>query len=150
MKLLPIILEYIYDDAELLIYHNFNDVEIEVWESPHTKELRDGKKRVPERKMLLDLIITSLPSIINTLFSSGRPKYRPIKMDDQNKFRFTVRNIVGESRPQAILQVEELNNNKLVLNVITFMNTGKDIFGIKNTNKSKFILDLGEKDLDNK
>lgn len=150
MKLLPIILEYIHDDAELLIYHYFNDVEIEIWESPHTKEFRDGKKRVPEKKVLLDLVIISLPSIVNALFSSGRPKYKPINMDDPLKFRFTIRKIDGESRPQAILQVEELNNNKLVLNIITFMDTGKDIFGIKNTDKSKFILDLGEKDLDNK
>jgi hypothetical protein len=68
-------------------------------------------------------------------------------MDDEKKIRFGVRRIKGQSRPQMILQVEELTDNKIVLNVITNLDTGQDLYGINNTNKVRFIIDLGEKDL---
>lgn len=149
MKLLPILLEYIHDDADLIVYETINGVEIEVWSSPHTEEFRDGKRRVPDKRIFLNLIKNSLPYIIDKYFKSG-VKYRLIDKNDPQKIRFVVRKIKGQSRPQSILQVEELTENKIVLNVITFLDSGSDLYGVNNKNLVRFILDIGEKDLVNK
>ena len=149
MKLLSILLEYIHDDADLIVYENINGVEVEVWNSPHTEELRDGKKRVPDRKIFLNLVKNSLPYIIDKYFKSG-VKYRLIDKNDPQKIRFAVRKIKGESRPQLLLQIEELTEDKIVLNVITFLDSGSDLYNINNKNSIRFILDMGEKDLVNK
>jgi hypothetical protein len=149
MKLLPILLEYIHDDSDLIIYDTIDGIDVEVWESPHTNELRDGKKRIPDRRIFLNLITASLPHIVEKYFKSGA-KYKLIDKNEPQKRRFAVRRIKGQSRPQLILQIEELTENKIVLNVITFMDTGSDLHGINNTYAIRFILDLGEKDLVNK
>jgi hypothetical protein len=149
MKLLPILLEYIHDDADLIVYENINDVEVEVWNSPHTEELRDGKRRITDRRIFLNLVKNSLPYIVDKYFKSG-VKYRLIDKNDPQKIRFAVRKIKGQSRPQLLLQVEELTEDKIVLNVITFLDSGSDIYNINNKNSIRFILDMGEKDLVNK
>jgi len=92
------------------------------------------------------LVQDSILPIVNKYFKSGK-QFRKISMDDDKKIRFAVRRIKGQSRPQMILQVEELTDNKIVLNVITHLDTGQDLYGINNINKVRFILDLGEKDL---
>jgi hypothetical protein len=149
MKLLPILLEYIHDDADLIVYETINDVEVEVWNSPHTEELRDGKRRITDRRIFLNLVKNSLPYIVDKYFKSG-VKYRLIDKNDPQKIRFAVRKIKGQSRPQLLLQVEELTEDKIVLNVITFLDSGSDIYNINNKNSIRFILDMGEKDLVNK
>lgn len=149
MKLLPILLEYIHDDADLIVYETINDVEVEVWNSPHTEELRDGKRRITDRRIFLNLVKNSLPYIVDKYFKSG-VKYRLIDKNDPQKIRFAVRKIKGQSRPQLLLQVEELTEDKIVLNVITFLDSGSDIYNINNKNSIRFILDMGEKDLGNK
>ena len=149
MKLLPILLEYIHDDADLIVYETINDVEVEVWNSPHTEELRDGKRRITDRRIFLNLVKNSLPYIVDKYFKSG-VKYRLIDKNDPQKIRFAVRKIKGQSRPQLLLQVEELTKDKIVLNVITFLDSGSDIYNINNKNSIRFILDMGEKDLVNK
>jgi hypothetical protein len=149
MKLLPILLEYIHDDADLIVYENINDVEVEVWNSPHTEELRDGKRRITDRRIFLNLVKNSLPYIVDKYFKSG-VKYRLIDKNDPQKISFAVRQIKGQSRPQLLLQVEELTEDKIVLNVITFLDSGSDIYNINNKNSIRFILDMGEKDLVNK
>jgi hypothetical protein len=149
MKLLPILLEYIHDDADLIVYENINDVEVEVWNSPHTEELRDGKRRITDRRIFLNLVKNSLPYIVDKYFKSG-VKYRLIDKNDPQKIRFAVRKIKGQSRPQLLLQVEELTEDKIVLNVITFLDSGSDLYNINNKHSIRFILDIGEKDLGNK
>jgi hypothetical protein len=149
MKLLPILLEYIHDDADLIVYETINDVEVEVWNSPHTEELRDGKRRITDRRIFLNLVKNSLPYIVDKYFKSG-VKYRLIDKNDPQKIRFAVRKIKGQSRPQLLLQVEELTEDKIVLNVITFLDLGSDLYNINNKHSIRFILDIGEKDLGNK
>jgi hypothetical protein len=70
-----------------------------------------------------------------------------IDKDDPKKVRFAIRRIKGQSRPQMILQIEELTENKITLNMITFLDNNKDLFSINNPNQTRFILDIGEKDL---
>lgn len=149
MKLLHILLEYIHDDADLIVYETINGVEVEVWNSPHTEELRDGKRRITDRRIFLNLVKNSLPYIIDKYFKSGT-KYRLIDKNDPQKIRFAVRKIKGQSRPQLLLQVEELTEDKIVLNVITFLDSGSDLYNVNNKNSVRFILDMGEKDLVNK
>lgn len=139
-------LEYIHDDADLIFYETVDGVDVEFWKSPHTEEYRGLKKRIPESKVFMKLVQDSILPIVNKYFKSGK-KFRKISMDDEKKIRFAVRRIKGQSRPQMILQVEELTDDKIVLNVITHLDTGQDLYGINNTNKVRFILDLGEKDL---
>ena len=150
MKLLntirQILLEYIHDDSDLIFYETVDGIDVEFWKSPHTEELRGSKKRVPESKVFMKLVQDSILPIVNKYFKSGK-QFRKISMDDDKKIRFAVRRIKGQSRPQMILQVEELTDNKIVLNVITHLDTGQDLYGINNINKVRFILDLGEKDL---
>ena len=114
-------LEYIHDDADLIFYETVDGVDVEFWKSPHTEEYRGLKSQVKNSEKSLWMM--------------------------KKKIRFAVRRIKGQSRPQMILQVEELTDDKIVLNVITHLDTGQDLYGINNTNKVRFILDLGEKDL---
>lgn len=150
MKLLEtirqIVLEYIEEDADLIFYETVDGVDVEIWKSTHTEELRGEKKRIPESKVFMKLLKDSILPIVTKYFKSGR-QFRKISMDDNNKVRFAVRRIKGQSRPQMILQIEELTDDKIVLNVITHLDTGQDLYSINNTNKVRFILDLGEKDL---
>lgn len=150
MKLVGIIrslvLEYIEDDADLIFYDTVDDIDVEFWKSEHTEEFRGLKKRIPESKIFMKLAQDSISPIVNKYFKSGK-QFRNISMDDPKKIRFAVRRIKGQSRPQMILQVEVLTDNKIVLNVITNLDTGQDLYGINDTNRVRFILDLGAKDL---
>jgi hypothetical protein len=150
MKLVGIIrslvLEYIHDDADLIVYETIDGVDVEVWKSPHTEELRGEKKRIPENKVMVKLIQESIPQIVKKYFQSGK-NFRLIDKDDPKKVRFAIRRIKGQSRPQMILQIEELTENKITLNMITFLDNNKDLFSINNPNQTRFILDIGEKDL---
>jgi hypothetical protein len=150
MKLLSaiksLIMEYIHDEADLIVYETIDGIDVEVWKSPHTEETRGDKKRIPENRVMMKLIKESIPQIVKKYFQSGK-NFRLIDKDDPKKIRFAVRRIKGLSRPQMILQIEELTENKIVLNMITFLDTGTDLFGINNPNKARFILDIGEKDL---
>jgi hypothetical protein len=150
MKLVGIIrslvLEYIHDDADLIVYETIDGVDVEVWKSPHTEELRGEKKRIPENRVMVKLIQESIPQIVKKYFQSGK-NFRLIDKDDPKKVRFAIRRIKGQSRPQMILQIEELTENKITLNMITFLDNNKDLFSINNPNQTRFILDIGEKDL---
>jgi|688.fasta_scaffold148920_2 hypothetical protein len=150
MKLVGIIrslvLEYIHDDADLIVYETIDGVDVEVWKSPHTEELRGDKKRIPENRVMVKLIQESIPQIVKKYFQSGK-NFRLIDKDDPKKVRFAIRRIKGQSRPQMILQIEELTENKITLNMITFLDNNKDLFSINNPNQTRFILDIGEKDL---
>jgi hypothetical protein len=150
MKLLStvvsLVLEYIHDDADLIVYETIDGVDVEVWKSPHTEELRGDKKRIPENRVMVKLIQESIPQIVKKYFQSGK-NFRLIDKDDPKKVRFAIRRIKGQSRPQMILQIEELTENKITLNMITFLDNNKDLFSINNPNQTRFILDIGEKDL---
>lgn len=150
MKLLSaiksLVMEYIHEKADLIVVETIDGIDVEVWKSPHTEELRGDKKRIPENRVMVKLIQESIPQIVKKYFQSGK-NFRLIDKDDPKKIRFAVRRIKGKSRPQMILQIEELTENKIVLNMITFLDTGTDLFGINNPNKARFILDIGEKDL---
>jgi hypothetical protein len=144
-----IVLEYIHPDSVIIFQDKIEGIDVEVWRSPHPDELRGDKKRVPEERIFQKLLNESIRPIVQKYFLSGK-QFRDITKEDPKKIRFAVRRIKGESRPQMIMQVEELNPEKIVLNIISFMDDGKDFFGINNPNKTRFILDLGEKDLVNK
>jgi hypothetical protein len=150
MKLLStvvsLVLEYIHDDADLIVYETIDGVDVEVWKSPHTEELRGDKKRIPENRVMVKLIQESIPQIVKKYFQSGK-NFRLIDKDDPKKVRFAIRRIKGQSRPQMILQIEELTENKITLIMITFLDNNKDLFSINNPNQTRFILDIGEKDL---
>jgi hypothetical protein len=150
MKLVGIIrslvLEYIHDDATKIFHENIDGVDVEIWKSPHTEELRGDKKRIPEQRVFEKLLKETIEEIVKKYFKSGK-QFKLIDKDDPKKLRFAVRKIKGESRPQMILQIEELTEDRILLNIISFIDTGNDFFGINNPNKARFILDLGEKDL---
>lgn len=150
MKLVGIIrslvLEYIHNDAAKIFHENIDGVDVEIWKSPHTEELRGDKKRIPEQRVFEKLLKETIEEIVKKYFKSGK-QFKLIDKDDPKKLRFAVRKIKGESRPQMILQIEELTEDRILLNIISFIDTGNDFFGINNPNKARFILDLGEKDL---
>lgn len=150
MKLVGIIrslvLEYIHDDATKIFHENIDGVDVEIWKSPHTEELRGDKKRIPEQRVFEKLLKEGIDEIIKKYFKSGK-KFKLIDKDDQRKIRFVVRRIKGKSRPQMVVQIEELTEDRIVLNIISFIDTGNDFFGINDPSKARFIIDLGEKDL---
>jgi hypothetical protein len=150
MKLLSfiksLVLEYIHEKSELLVGDNFDGVDVEIWKTPHTEDYRDGKKRIPEDRVMLKLVTESIPYIVQKYFKSGK-SFRFIEKDDPKKLRFAVRRIKGKSRPQIIFEIEELTPNKIVLNMITFLDNNTDLHNLYNTNRNRFILDIGEKDL---
>jgi hypothetical protein len=150
MKLLSLVrklvLEYIHPDAKLLIDDIVDGVEVKVWRSPHPDELRGDKKRIPEERVFMKLLQDSIEPIVTKFFKSGK-SFRHISTDSKDQIRFAVRRIKGSARPQMIVQIDELNDTKIVLNIITFLDNEQDLYGINNTNKTRFIIDLGEKDL---
>jgi hypothetical protein len=141
-----LVLEYIHNDAAKIFHENIDGVDVEIWKSPHTEELRGDKKRIPEQRVFEKLLKETIEEIVKKYFKSGK-QFKLIDKDDPKKLRFAVRKIKGESRPQMILQIEELTEDRILLNIISFIDTGNDFFGINNPNKARFILDLGEKDL---
>jgi hypothetical protein len=150
MKLLStirsLVLEYIHDKSDLIVYETVDGIDVEIWKIPHTEEERNQKKRIPEDRVMLKLVKDSIPHIVRKYFQSGK-SFRLIDKDDPRKLRFAVRRIKGESRPQLIFEIEELTQNKIVLNMITFLDNNTDLHSLYNTNRNRFILDIGEKDL---
>ena len=78
-------------------------------------------------------------------FFEGK-RFRDVRLEDQFHPRFIIRRIKGDSRPQMVVQIEELNfeKKKIVLQILSFMDMdGSDFRVLDKGEKSlRFILDL--------
>lgn len=148
MKLLhsltDVIQEEIRPDTELYDHYWEGSVFVKWFLSQHVYDLRDGKPRIPDERILNKMIDESSPRIVEKYFKSGN-RYKKVNLDDEFHPRFIVRRVRGESRPQMVVQIEEYNfeKNIMTLQVITFLDINRDLItrntGVKTV---RFIMDL--------
>ncbi len=126
-------------------YYRDGEYLIEWWTSPHVYELRDEKPRIPDIAIFDKIIDESSPFILEKYFGQGK-RFKEIKPSDQFHRRFIVRRAKGNSTPQMVVQIEELDysKKKLVLYVLTFMDSEGNEFKVldKGPKSIAFILDL--------
>ena len=151
MKLLSVlketisIVEEMGPGSEPYDYYRDGEYLVEWWTAPHVYELRDGKPRIPDMKIFYKIIDLSSPLILKKYFFEGK-RFRDVRLEDQFHPRFIIRRIKGDSRPQMVVQIEELNfeKKKIVLQILSFMDMdGSDFRVLDKGEKSlRFILDL--------
>jgi hypothetical protein len=151
MKLLSVlketisIVEEMGPGSEPYDYYRDGEYLVEWWTAPHVYELRDGKPRIPDMKIFDKIIDLSSPLILKKYFFEGK-RFRDIRPETQIHPRFIIRRIKGKSRPQMVVQIEELNfeKKKIVLQILSFMDMdGTDFRVLDKGEKSlRFILDL--------
>lgn len=151
MKLLSVlketisIVEEMGPGSEPYDYYRDGEYLVEWWTAPHVYELRDGKPRIPDMKIFDKIIDLSSPLILKKYFFEGK-RFRDVRPEDQFHPRFIIRRIKGNSRPQMVVQIEELNfeKKKIVLQILSFMDMdGSDFRVLDKGEKSlRFILDL--------
>lgn len=126
-------------------YYRDGEYLVEWWTAPHVYELRDGKPRIPDMGMFNKLIDLSSPLILTKYFFEGK-RFRDVRPEDKVLPRFIIRRIKGKSRPQMVVQIEELNfeKKKIVLQILSFLDIdGKDFRVLDKGQKSlRFIMDL--------
>jgi hypothetical protein len=148
MKLLhsltDVIQEEIHSGTELYDHYWEGSVFVKWFLSPHVYDLRNGKPRIPDERILNKMIDESSPRIVEKYFKSGN-RYKNVNLDDEFHPRFIVRRVRGESRPQMVVQIEEYNfeKNIMTLQVITFLDINLDLI-TRNTGEKRvrFIMDL--------
>ena len=117
MKLLSVLKETIFlveemgPGSEPYDYYREGEYLVEWWTAPHVYEQRDGKPRIPDIRIFDKLIDLSSPLILTKYFFQGT-KFKEIKPEDGFHPRFIIRKIKGNSRPQMVVQIEELNSEK--------------------------------------
>jgi hypothetical protein len=151
MKLLNVLRETISlveemgPGSEPYDFYRDGDYLIEWWTAPHVYEYRDGKPRIPDMK-IFDLIIDeSSPWLIQKFFLEGK-RFKEVKPEDEFHPRFIVRRIRGNSKPQMVVQMEELNTDKkrMVFQILSFLDSeGRDYVVLDRGQKSiRFIMDV--------
>ena len=151
MKLLSVlketisIVEEMGPGSEPYDYYRDGEYLVEWWTSPHVYELRDGKPRIPDMGLFDKLIDLSSPLILFKYFYEGK-RFKEIRPEDNFHPRFIIRRIKGKSRPQMVVQIEELNfeKKKIVLQILSFLDMeGKDFWVLDKGIKSlRFIMDV--------
>lgn len=151
MKLLNVLTETIYiveamgPGSEPYDFYREGDYLIEWWTAPHVYELRDGKPRIPDMKVFDLMIDESSPWLLQKYFFDGK-KFKEVKSEDNFHPRFIVRRVRGNSRPQMVVQIEELNYDKkrLVFQILSFLDSeGKDYVVLDKGEVSiRFIMDV--------
>jgi hypothetical protein len=148
MKLLNSLKDVIQEDirpgTELYDHYWEGDVFVKWFLIPHVYDLRDGKPRITDERILNKLIDESSPRIVEKYFKSGK-RFKDINLEDEFHPRFIVRRVRGNNRPQMVVQIEEYNYEKkiMTLQVITFLDINRDLIS-KNLGERRvrFIMDL--------
>lgn len=153
MKLLSVLKETIFlveemgPGSEPYDYYREGEYLVEWWTAPHVYEQRDGKPRIPDIRIFDKLIDLSSPLILTKYFFQGT-KFKEIKPEDGFHPRFIIRKIKGNSRPQMVVQIEELNSEKkkIILQIVSFLDVeGRDFYFLDRGEKTlRFIMDLEE------